>query len=241
VWLADRSTANPRGVRLAQTLLPKADMVWVLSTAMVPALSAVYGVAPQRVRYVPMGIDVDFFAATPPADTGLIVSAGNDRHRDHELLVAAFGRLARRNPGVRLTVATRAALEVPPGCPVEVGPRSHGQLRALLAAATVVAVATKPNLHASGLTSVLEGMASGRPVVACDTPGMSEYVTPETGLLVPPGDPGAFAEALGWVLNNPVSAAAMGVAARRRVEEHFTSQAQARRLAALLHETTGRR
>jgi glycosyltransferase involved in cell wall biosynthesis len=47
----------------------------------------------------------------------------------------------------------------------------------------------------------------------------------ETGLLVPPGDPGALATALGRVLDDPVLAARLSVAGRERVLARFTWRA----------------
>jgi glycosyltransferase involved in cell wall biosynthesis len=44
----------------------------------------------------------------------------------------------------------------------------------------------------------------------------------ETGLLVPPNDPPALAEALLSLLRSPETARRLGAEGRRRVEEHFT-------------------
>ena len=67
-----------------------------------------------------------------------------------------------------------------------------------------------------------EAAACARPVVAACSGGAEEIVIPgTTGLLVPPGAPQAMADAILRVLGDPVAAAAMGAAGRRRVEEHF--------------------
>ena len=102
--------------------------------------------------------------------------------------------------------------------------------------ATLVAVLTKPNLHASGLTVALEAMASGRPVVATDTPGLAEYVVEgELGLLVPARIDAAVGRQ--WaLLAEPERARALGEQGRRAVERSFTSEKQAERLAELIRE-----
>jgi glycosyltransferase involved in cell wall biosynthesis len=111
----------------------------------------------------------------------------------------------------------------------------EGGVRTLYGRAQVVAVATRPNLHASGLTVTLEAMACGRPVVVPDTPGMAEYVVPgETGLVYPVGDEAALAECVRSLLADPQRAAAMGSAGRRLVAEYYDTDVQARRLAAEL-------
>ena len=68
----------------------------------------------------------------------------------------------------------------------------------------------------------LEAMACETPVVASGVGGILEVVEHgKTGLLVPPAQPAALAEALRRVLGNPDRARDMGKAGRRRVEEKF--------------------
>lgn len=71
--------------------------------------------------------------------------------------------------------------------------------------------------------AILEAMAAGAPVVASRVGGNREAVVDgETGVLVPPGDAGAFAEAILKLLRDPPLARRMGEAGRRRAEEHFS-------------------
>lgn len=71
--------------------------------------------------------------------------------------------------------------------------------------------------------TLLEAMAASLPVVATDVGGNREVVVPgETGLLVPPGDPAALAEAMAALLADPARAAAMGQAGRTRAEQDFS-------------------
>ena len=114
--------------------------------------------------------------------------------------------------------------------------RMGGEMRQVYRRSTVVAVALAPNKVGSGLTVVLEAMASGRPVVVSANPGMSGYVEHGvTGLLVPPNDPAAMANAIGKLLADPLGAHAMGQAGRAAVEARFTSRHMAADLADLLH------
>ena len=70
--------------------------------------------------------------------------------------------------------------------------------------------------------AVIEAMAAGLPVVASDVGGIPELITPEaTGLLVPPGDPGALAAAVVRLMDAPNRAAVMGRAAREFVTREF--------------------
>jgi glycosyltransferase involved in cell wall biosynthesis len=68
----------------------------------------------------------------------------------------------------------------------------------------------------------LEAMACETPVVASAVGGILEVVEDgKTGLLVPPANPAALADALARVLGNPALGRAMGQAGRRRVEDKF--------------------
>lgn len=69
---------------------------------------------------------------------------------------------------------------------------------------------------------LLEAMAAARPVVASAVGPIPEVVTDgETGLLVPPGDPSALADAVVRVLRDPDLADRLGRAGRARAERTF--------------------
>ncbi len=71
--------------------------------------------------------------------------------------------------------------------------------------------------------TVLEAMAAGRPVVATDVGGVREAVLHgRTGLLVPPRDSIALADAIVALLSDPPRAAQLGAAARELVARRFT-------------------
>lgn len=70
---------------------------------------------------------------------------------------------------------------------------------------------------------ILEAMASGKPVVATNVGGVPEEVVDgETGILVPPKDAEAIAEAVLYLLKHPQKAKEMGVKGRERVIQHFS-------------------
>ena len=88
---------------------------------------------------------------------------------------------------------------------------------------------------AEGLPVVLmEALAARVPVVATRIAGVAELVGDgESGLLVPPGDPGALRAALARLLGDPALRCAMGEAGRARVVGAFDSKAEAAWLAQL--------
>ncbi|MFO0773372.1 MAG: glycosyltransferase family 4 protein [Nitrospiraceae bacterium] len=80
-----------------------------------------------------------------------------------------------------------------------------------------------PSLQ-EGLGRVLiEAMTMRKPVVASCTGGVPEVVVPgETGVLVPPGDSAALAQAIRNMVANPDLAVYFGTKGRERVEAQFT-------------------
>ena len=127
-----------------------------------------------------------------------------------------------RELGARRTDCRFRATGVPPDPAVEGVPRLGREafLRELQAA-YVVAV---PALWQEPFGMIaLEAMCAGRPVVAYASGGLPEIVEHgRDGLLVPPGDRSALANAVERLLDDPALAAEMGRHGRKRAETEFT-------------------
>ncbi|MFO7870639.1 MAG: glycosyltransferase [Kiritimatiellia bacterium] len=100
---------------------------------------------------------------------------------------------------------------------------------AVMNALDVVVLATE---HKEGLSRViLEAMAAARPVVATDIGGNPEIVADgKTGILVPPADTGALADAVVGILSDAAKQHAMGERGKRRVEAEFSLTDNVRRI-----------
>lgn len=236
IWVGEPDAGHVE-LAAARRALPRAALVWVLSRAQLPVLAEL-GVAPGRRAHLIFGVDADFFAAAPAdvAEPGLVVSVGNDRHRDWPTLLDAFERVRAVRPEARLELVTRHP--VPPRRGVTVHPSlTHEDLRTLYARANVVAVITRPNLHVSGMTAALEGKAVGRPVLLSSTDGADDYVHAGEGRLVAPGSVEAVRDALLELLDGGQQAVrTLGASGRESVEAVHSTERQAERLAALLRE-----
>jgi sugar transferase (PEP-CTERM/EpsH1 system associated) len=83
-----------------------------------------------------------------------------------------------------------------------------------------------PSIAEGISNTILEAMASGLPVVATRVGGNPELVEQErTGLLVPPSDSVAMAEAIRAYLHDPDKLIQHGQAGRKRAKEHFSIEA----------------
>lgn len=96
-------------------------------------------------------------------------------------------------------------------------------------------IAVMPTVEREGLAkAVIEAQALGVPAIVTDVGGLPEIVRDgETGLVVPPRDARALAEAIRALAADPARRHAMGEAAVRRVEEVFAYRESARQFAAL--------
>jgi phosphatidylinositol alpha-1,6-mannosyltransferase len=91
-------------------------------------------------------------------------------------------------------------------------------------------IESKGDVEGFGIT-YLEAGACGKPVVACESGGISDAVKHDVnGLLAPPGDPDALAGAIAAVLEDGNLARRLGEAGRRSVEETYNWRGIARQL-----------
>src|SRR5207302_1585318 len=116
--------------------------------------------------------------------------------------------------------------------PTQVDPQGMRHQLGIPAEAQVLG--TVANLFArKGYDVMLEAMAMRKPVVATTTGGLPEIVQDgQTGLLVPPGEPNALAQAIVNLLQDSTRRVAMGRSGRSRVETIFTVEAMMDRLIA---------
>ncbi len=95
----------------------------------------------------------------------------------------------------------------------------HDEVAGLLAAADIVAL---PTISEGMSLSLLEAMASGRPVVASDIPAIASFVEDGvTGRIVPVAQPAALARALVALLDNSADAAKLGARGRAYVAARY--------------------
>ena len=72
--------------------------------------------------------------------------------------------------------------------------------------------------------TIIEAMAVGKPVIATPLGGSKELVTPDTGVLVPPEDASAIADAIAILTTDRERLRALGEASRNRAEQLFSSE-----------------
>ena len=199
------------------------------------AVGAAAQLDPRRVKLIRgSGVDLDRFPATP-APTGELPLVVLPARMLADKGLGEFVEAARR---VRQSgVAGRFALVggTDPGNPAAV-PESTlrawadsgdiewwGHRRDMSAVFQAAAVVCLPSYAEGVPRALLEAAASGRAIVTSNVPGCREVVQQgHNGLLVPPRDAGALADALAVILKDGARRAAMGAAGRELVVREFS-------------------
>lgn len=183
-----------------------------------------------RIEVIANGVDADGYAAPPVRDTlRTIITVANLRHeKGHETLVDAAAWLRDRHPQLRYLFVgagpRRAALEAlvnARGLADTVVFTGHrDDVPALLAEADLFVL---PSRSEAFPNAAIEAMAAGLPVVACGIGGLLDLIDPErTGLLVPPDDAAALADAIDRLVSEPQRARRIGAAARQAVSARYS-------------------
>ena len=159
----------------------------------------------------------------------LVLSVGRlSKEKAHHQLLTAFARLAHAGFA---TASLAIAGDGPERVPLErlaarlgLEGRVHfvghqPDVWPYYGAADVIAM---PSDSEGSPIALLEAMSAAKPVVATRVGGIPEIIDDHrTGILVPPRDPGALADALAHVLRKPLLAARLGAQARETVRRRF--------------------
>ncbi|MCB2226134.1 MAG: glycosyltransferase [Desulfarculaceae bacterium] len=216
---------------------------------------AAQGYPRKSMLVIPNGFDTEGYRPDPAARAEVRAELGlGEEHlligkvarfdpmKDHASLFRAFREVLEQFPNARLVTlglnmepgnpALKEALEPPLAGRVILAGRHTGIPRWLEA----MDLHVSSSAFGEGMSNaVSEAMACGVPNVVTDV-GDSGRLVGETGLVVPPRDSAALAEAIKQVLAmSPDERRALGLSARRRIKEHFSLAAMARAYENLYH------
>jgi glycosyltransferase involved in cell wall biosynthesis len=233
----------------------------VVSPALREEIAAWYRLPVSRFVAIPNGVDTSRFRPMPELDKAALKRdlLGDPAARADTPLVLNVARLVPQKGLAFLARAARMVLDARPDARFAVV--GQGPLKDELAEqATELGLDGKfvlagvrsdvPEMMAAGDVfvlsslweglpiSLLEAMSSGCPVVGTEVGGVGEVVQNDrTGLIVPPEDPDALAQAILSCLNNPQEARQRATAAREWAHAHYSMETWVRKLEHLyLHE-----
>jgi glycosyltransferase involved in cell wall biosynthesis len=194
----------------------------------------------RRIEVIPNGLDTEVFRPIRKETAREILNLPQDKTlvlfsamggaanpiKGFDLLAMALGALAGSGRARNLELMVVGASSVPGAAGIGVPVHCLGQLYddisitlANAAADALVAPSRQENLA----NTVMEALACGTPAVAFDVGGMPDLIEPGVnGVLVPPFDTRALAEAIAWVLDDPERRRRLGLAARAKVEREYS-------------------
>lgn len=186
---------------------------------------------PERTAIVPgAGVDLARYPQLPAprSPTARVAFVGRMlRSKGPQVLVAAHRLLRARGVAIDLELygdadsGSREAIarETLAAWNAEAGVNWHGQTGDIVGVWRAADMACVPALGGDGMPrAMLEAAACGRSLVVSDVAGCRQFVRSGVeGLVVPPGDPAALAEALARLAGDPAWRQRAGTAARRRV------------------------
>ncbi|MEX2245520.1 MAG: glycosyltransferase family 4 protein [Dehalococcoidia bacterium] len=205
----------------------------------------------EQITAIHDGVDTTVFRPleVPKRPRGLLfVGNSDDRNKGARYLIEAAAILRDRDVSFHLTFVDRATAEMAPGMVEELGLAGRvtftGRLTTeeLVRAYNEAQIFVSPSLYEGFGLPAAEAMACGTPVVATTAGAFPEVVADgETGVLVPPGDAVALADAIEAMLAGPMRCRSMGAAGVERIAENFSWRACAEKTAALYVEVLDQR
>lgn len=230
---------SPLARRVVCGVLAKADLVLALSEAWRATLE---GISPRaRIEVLTNAVPLPPLEDLRPAgerQPTLLFLGEIARHKGVTELAQAYARVADRFPQLKLVYAgTGAAMEEVRRFPAQL--RLEGRIectgwlesqrkRAVLAEATIFVL---PSYVEGMPMALLEAMSWGLPALATAVGGVPEVVTDQVnGLLVPPGDVAALADAIARLMSDPLLRERLGRAARETVTTRFSLHVAVERL-----------
>jgi glycosyltransferase involved in cell wall biosynthesis len=241
-------------------VLASLDRVVAVSAAVKEELVEKKNVAPEKIAVIANGVDAAEFdvpesTAAIRAELGiaadaLVVGAVARLHRDKglDLLLRAVAQLRPRRPALRAMIvgagpeaeSLRRLAAEERIAPIVTFTGYRADARRLMRAADILVV---PSRREGQPFALIEAMAARKPVVAANVGGIPEAIVDGvTGLVFPSEDVVALANNLERLLHDAKLRAAMGAAARERVEREFSEAAMVRKTSALYEELAqGRR
>ena len=241
---------------LARAVLRRAAAVTVVSADLRDSLIALAGVEAAKISVIPMPVHPAIEATLPLAGGGqgggvgpptILAVARLAKDKGLDVLLEACGFLRARGLDCRLALVGEGEEEAALRAQAQrlglsesvdfLGAVAPGDLAPHYLAADVVVLPSRRE----GLGLVLvEALFCRRPVIATRVGGIPDVVADgQTGLLVPPDDPLALAEAIARLLNDPALAARLAAAGHEHVRQHFSGQVVAQRMVDVYRQVLG--
>jgi glycosyltransferase involved in cell wall biosynthesis len=233
-WLGELlRRASPTKLALYRRIYRGVDLVTVFSENQATILTELLGLPAHRVAVVSFGVDIDELDRLDVSEDGSVLAVGRDLGRDWPTLLAAVD-----GTGWTVRVATRNHQIDGQRIPSEVtllGMVPREEYLRLLAAASVVVIATHDVAYPTGQSVLLEAMGLGKACVVTETPAMLDYAAPGVNCLTAqPGEHDDLRAQVQRLLDDSTLRHTIGATAKERVHRSFTAASMWGQIAATL-------
>ena len=189
-----------------------------------------FGVPPNKIQYIPNGVDTAFFIPTSGSGQYDLLFFGRlKKEKGIQFVLTAVAGLKREGRRLKLAIVGQGPFLVDlklmvPSLGIEssvdfLGAMQGNSLRNVIWSSKIVVV---PSLTEGLPLTLLEAMSCGKPVISARVGGIPDVVTDGVdGLLVQPGDAEALKDKIRMCLDDSELRDRLGKRARLSVEENF--------------------
>jgi len=230
---------------LIKFLIKRLDGVVCLSNVQKEYLIENYDFPREKAFLVPLGVDIDFHQyVSDQKRQDFILSVGSDDGRDYQIVL----KIAKLYPDLKFVIVcgqkNMAGIkgEIPDNLKI-LYYISPNELRELYQQARIFLMTTYPDGHSqgadcSGQTVLLDAMASGLPIIANKKAYLSDYAEGNQDILITNSNSVEdFKEKMDLLLSNQDLRRQLAQSARKKVENNFSSQLMAKKLADCFERT----
>lgn len=249
---------RPRNIGIQRFVWKRLDGVLSVSSRLAERMASVVGYPLERIRVIRNGIDTERFCPTKRAHGRRVLGLPNGELvigtagrlvpvKDQASLLRCLATLKSRGVGFTCLIAgdgplrrELSALADSLGLSEQV--RFLGERKDIESVLAALDLFVLSSVSEGLSNTTLEAMGSGVAVVSTRVGGADELVHHErTGLLVPPGEPAALADAVERIARRPDERIDMGRLGRERTEGEFSMTAMLSAYAGLYASVAGTR
>jgi glycosyltransferase involved in cell wall biosynthesis len=199
-----------------------------------------FGVPERQLIHIPYFLFADEWAPTPPKRNEYALFLGRlSQEKGLPTLIEAV-----KKANVPLLIAGEGPMQSTVEAAIVRDRLTHVHMAGYLTGYALTQTTARANFivvpsewYENSPNVILESFAQGRPVVAAAIGGIPELINDGVdGLLVPPGDAHALADALRWLWERPQVALEMGRAGRAKIEALYDTHAHYQPIHALYQE-----
>ena len=193
---------------------------------------------PKRMSMVHWGADLNYYDSLPRTEEVLFISTGKEL-RDYETLLKAF-----QETGLPLTLYVEKKRQayfeglnlLGPNIDIHYGDRPiPHEIALLVAQSQCVCICCQKSNYTVGLTTVVEALALGLPILCTRNPQMPMDIEAEgCGFWLEPQDIEGWKEKLQYIANHPEEAKAMGRKGRLLAEKYYNVEQCGKEVAELI-------